>query len=314
MFKKTKLFLSVFVVMSCEDQVFSMEDFSSEDFSFTPSRSTFGRGRGGHSFRGRGFISQRYTPRGDDFEQEERPSFRGRGRGRGGFRGGHKESPEEYRERKERANAAKFEKTKAYAESLGITVYSFMDEAAIQREIDDKKRERKREYEERKREREEAELERLRDEGSRLGVSMASYKSASELRREIGEAKSRKQLEENRAYAERLGISGASWMSSSDLSDAIDKVKRERREENKALKAMLQREREDDLILRAANRKPGERVSYKERLEERHAFTSRGMFDGGLCRTSDDTAYDYMRSTMTRSYDDVVREARARRK
>ena len=70
--------------------------------------------------------------------------------------------------------------------------------------------------------------------------------------------------------------------------------------------------RNDALILRSANRAPGERVSYQERLQERHAFSNGGVFDASLNRHSDEMVVEYARQTHTRSAAEVIAEVRKR--
>ncbi|HQS85048.1 MAG: hypothetical protein B7Y25_04185 [Alphaproteobacteria bacterium 16-39-46] len=150
----------------------------------------------------------------------------------------------------------------------------------------------------------------------RMGVSVAQWMSQGELEEKIRSKKreneretKEKKLQERRNFAERMGISDARWMSQKELEETIKRKKKEKEERNKESLGMRRETREfsgafntpDDFMLRHITRKPGERLSYKECLEERRAFVSRGGFDAGLCRTSDDIAYDYMKST-ARSY------------
>jgi hypothetical protein len=107
--------------------------------------STHSRGRGRGSFSGgKGEHKEtpaEYTARKERIAQEKSKtgfSTHSRGRGRGSFssgKGEHKETPAEYTARKERIAQEKFEKSRDYAESLGITVRGSMSVDDLEREI-----------------------------------------------------------------------------------------------------------------------------------------------------------------------------------
>ncbi len=111
-----------------------------------------------------------------------------------------------------------------------------------------------------------------------------------------------------REYAQRIGVPNESLIPKNDLRAAIS----QQQKLNLVIKQSKLEQKTDELILRANNRRPGERVSYQDRLEERHAFTRRGDYDAGLCRHSDDLLNESMKSSHTRSYNDIVEEAKKR--
>ena len=90
-----------------------------------------------------------------------------------------------------------------------------------------------------------------------------------------------------------------------DIKDRIREKKKDFRRE----KEFRQQEETDYLIMRAASRPPGARVSYGEMLAERHAFASRGVYDIGLTRHSDpDLADAIYRSSPKRNPQDVIKD------
>ncbi|MBS0185903.1 MAG: hypothetical protein JSS34_06135 [Proteobacteria bacterium] len=127
-----------------------------------------------------------YNPKGKSaYGERSKISFRG-------GRGGHKETRQEYAERRRRIDEEKLEKTRKYAESLGITGVNHMTADTLKREIQDKKDQKRRQREQKEYE----ELQDLRKKARSLGVFMAEFGDAPTLRKAIQSKEHQKRLEE----------------------------------------------------------------------------------------------------------------------
>ena len=133
-------------------------------------------------------------------------------------------------------------------------------------------------------------LDKTRNYAKSLGVDTDTYTTINELEREIGNAKKERKLEKTREYAKRLGIDADDFSSIYSLENEIQRVKQERQE--------YRQQRRETYVERGSRfsssgyrigsssdpeaariivenmqirRAAGERPSYRDCLEERHA-------------------------------------------
>jgi len=121
-------------------------------------------------------------------------------------------------------------------------------------------------------------------------------------------------IESTRKRGEELGIPRAGFMPLNALEQEISTTEWRIRENRREGKKVAREFETDRLILQAANRRPGERVSYQESLAERHAFAERGAYDAGLYRHSDanDEIYGTTGTTTFKNSSDIIKETRER--
>lgn len=145
---------------------------------------------------------------------------------------------------------------------------------------------------------------RARQEAVKYGLS--SCGSASEIwdrvnnRKEHLEQSQRITLEQRTAQRFHLDPNACGNMSVSEM-------------RNMHLRANQQAEN-DQIILQAIHRKPDQRVSYPDRLAERHAYSNAGVYDASLSRHSDELLVEYAQNRNTRSVEEVNREVLQRAK